>query len=78
MRSIHTCLERWVPDLWKSTQPIVQFSTGVPATDDMRDNTFDIQVRGTTDRDNFLAALTSEDSKGVYYGKIEKKQVKLF
>ena len=60
VRSIQTCLERWVPDLWKPTQPIVQFSTGA---DEMRNDTLDTQMRGASERDNFLAALTSDDSK---------------
>ena len=64
--------------MWRPTQRIVNFSSGVPATDEMRDDSLGVKQHGAVARDDSIEALTSENKKEAYYGPIKRQQIKLF
>ena len=77
-RNIRTCIDAWVPELWKSGHPITNFATGEIATDEMKDDIIDLKKRGEIARDEFIERFTKENSTLTYYDPIKQQQFKLF
>ena len=78
VRNIRTCIDAWVPELWKSGHPITNFATGEIATDEMKDDIIDLKKRGEIALDEFIERFTKENSTLTYYDPIKRQQFKLF
>ena len=78
VKCIQNYLEKWIPDIWKPTQPISHISSGVKATEEMTNDTLDIKTRGAKSRDVFLEGLASREKKEVYYDSIKRQAITLF
>ena len=76
--NIKTCIEAWLPDLWKNEHPITNFATGEIATAEMKADIIDLKNRGEVARDEFISRFTTERTKLTYYDPITRQDVKLF
>ena len=77
VRNIRTCIDTWVPDLWKHGHPMTNFASGEIATDEMVNDIIDLKNRGEVARDEFIQRFTKNDSKLKYYDPIKRNQLGL-
>ena len=54
VRNISTCVDTWLPDLWKHGHSITNFASGEIATDEMINDIVDLKNRGEVARDEFI------------------------
>ena len=75
---IKSTIDSWLPQLWSSDTPITNISSGMKATEEMRDDIVDIKQRGETARDEFMRRFTTDSATETYYDPIKRQDLKLF
>ena len=78
VRNIITCINAWLPELWRKGHARTNFATGEIAMDDMRDNIIDLKERGEIARNEFVGRFTEESTKLNHYDPINRQPLKLF
>ena len=68
----------WVPNMWKSDQPLVNIATGEEATKELVDNIQSTKEIGAKLRDAFCLRFTTDTQKETYFDKITKEPVMTF
>ena len=56
--NIRTCINTWLPDLWKHGNPITNFGSGEIATDEMINDITDLKNRGEVACNEFIQRFT--------------------
>ena len=63
---IKSTIDSWLPQLWSSDTPITNISSGMKATEEMRDDIVDIKQRGETEYDDFMRRFTTDSATETY------------
>ena len=78
VRNIRTCINAWLPEVWRKGHAITNFATSEIEMDDVRDNIIDLKERGEIARNEFVGRFTEMNTKLNHYDPINRQPLKLF